>query len=345
MTPRQELDALIDVFAPKIRAAFMAAIADVVDNAILQAVIDAIQNGDPAQAFRALGMSDASMRPLDAMLEEAFETGGVMTGRTFPKYLHTASGKAVFRFNVRNSRAEAYLRDKSSSLITSISEGARINVQTVLQAGMRAGANPRTVALDIVGRIDPSTGKRVGGVIGLSPGQLDWVDSTRTKLETLDNNYFKLELRDKRFDNTVVKAINSGTPLPKEIVDKLTLRYKQNALKYRGDMIGRTEAMQSLNASEYEASLQAVDSGAVSEDAVTREWDSAGDARVRLTHMILNGQRRGLREPFKSPSGVLLMFPGDTSNIGHASPELVAAEVIGCRCRVRTIIDWLADID
>lgn len=339
MTPRQELDALIDTFAPQIRAAFMAAIADVVDNTIINEVIKAIQNGDPAQAFRALGMSDASMLPITKAIEEAFETGGVMTGATFPKYLNTFSGKAVFRFNVRNSRAEAFLRDKSSSLITSITEDARVNVQTVLQAGMREGVNPRTVALDIVGRIDQQTGKRVGGIIGLSQNQVGWVESTRNKLVNLDSSYFKMGLRDKRFDGMVEKAIRTGTPLPKETVDKLVLRYKTKALKWRGDNIGRTEAMQALNAAEYEATLQAVESGATTESAVQREWDDAGDTRVRYTHHKMNKQRVGLHEPFVSPSGARMMHPGDTS-LGAG-----ADEVAGCRCRVRTVIDWSADLD
>jgi hypothetical protein len=243
---------------------------------------------------------------------------------------------------VRNSRAEAWLRDRSSSLVTRLSEDARVNVRNVLRDGMERGVNPRNVALDMVGRIGPN-GKRVGGVIGLNQQQERWVRSARTKLEQLDASYFQMELRDKRFDNTVTRAIRDDKPLPAETIDRLITRYKDNALRYRGEMIARTEAIQSLNRSEWEATKQAVDLGAVDDSAVTRHWDSAGDSRVRWSHRSMDHKYDkdgvGLDEPFVSPSGARMMFPGDVS-LGAGADEVVA-----CRCRVRTRIDWLAQID
>lgn len=338
-TPRQILDALIDQFAPEIRAAFEAAIADIVDNVTLNDVIKAIEDGDIERAFQTLGYSPAAMRPISAAIESAFERGGVATGDTFPKRLNTPNGKAVFRFDVRNSRAEAWLRDKSSTLISRIGDETRANVRTIVTRGMQAGTNPRNVALDIIGRIDRATGKRVGGIVGLTPNQEFWVASARNKLEHLDAGYFKLSLRDKRFDSTVQAAINDGKPLPSDTIDKLITRYKDNALKYRGETIARTEAMQSLNASEYEAIRQAIDMGAINQSNVQRIWDSAGDKRVRDTHRHLDGQSVGFDEPFVSESGARLLYPGDTS-LGAD-----AAEIINCRCRARLKVDWLADLN
>lgn len=340
MTPKQKLDALIDLMAPEIRDAFLLAIQDVVDNAVLADVLKAIEAGDVERAFRALGFSDAAMRPLIAAIETAFETGGVLTGATFPKFLNTTNGRAVFRFDVRNSRAEAWLRDKSSSLITNIDSDIRGNVRDILFEGMKDGRNPRNVALDIIGRIDPQTGKRTGGVVGLTTSQESWVRNTRQKLITLDPRYFNLQLRDKRFDRTVAEAIRIGKPLPQATVDKLIMRYRDNALRHRGEMIGRTEAVQSLNRAEWEATMQAVDLGATKNSNVKRFWDSAGDSRVRFSHDRMDGQKRGLDEPFVSPvSGARMMHPGDIT-LGAG-----AAEVVACRCRVRTKVDWLADLD
>lgn len=335
MTPRQRLDDLINLFVPRIRAAFYAAVENVVDNVILNEVIAAIELGDLDRAFRSLGVSPGALRPLTASLENAFEDGGVMMGATFPRHLDTPGAKIAFHFDVRNRRAEDWLRNQSSTLVTRIENEARNNVRSVLEIGMSEGRNPRNVALDIVGRIDPTTGKRVGGVIGLTENQQFWADSARRKLITLDKDYFTMELRDKRFDRTVAKAIESGKPLPVETVDKLISRYRVNALKFRGDTIARTEAIQSLNRSEWEATKQAVETGAIKESAVQREWDDTGDRRTRYSHRKMNGQRVGIDEPFVSPSGARLMFPGDTS-LGAPG-----AEVIGCRCRVRTVVDWL----
>jgi hypothetical protein len=335
MTPRQRLDNLINLFVPRIRAAFYAAIQNVVDNVILNQVISAIEAGDLERAFRALGVSDAALRPITASLESVFEEGGVATGATFPRYLNTSEMRLAFHFDVRNRRAEEWLRQQSSELVTRISNETRNNVRTSLESGMIEGRNPRNVALDIVGRIDPATGKRTGGVIGLTENQQFWAQSARNRLLTLNDKYFTMELRDKRFDRTVAKAISENKPLPIETVDKLIARYRDNALKFRGDTIARTEAVQSLNRSEWEATKQVVDMGAVSQSAVQREWDDVGDRRTRWSHRQMNGQRVGLDEPFVSPSGASLMFPGDTS-LGAPG-----AEVVNCRCRVRSVIDWL----
>lgn len=339
MTPRQQLDALVDLFIPQIRAAFLAAIQDIVDNVLLSRVVDAIRDGDVEAAFRALGFSDAAMRPLTAAIEHAFEQGGIMAGKTFPKWLNTPAARIVFRFDVRNSRAEGWLREHSSQLITRIEDETRKNVRNVLTVGMQDGRNPRNVALDIIGRIDPATGNRTGGIVGLTENQEYWVRGARRKLVDLNADYFNLSLRDKRFDRTVAAAIRDGKSLPSDVVDKLVMRYKDNALKYRGDMIGRTEAIHSLNRSEWEATKQAVEMGAVKESAVKREWDDVGDRRTRWSHRKMNGQLVGLDEPFVSPSGARMMHPGDTS-LGAPG-----AEVIACRCRVRQKIDWLADLD
>ena len=331
-TLRQQLDALVNLFVRDIRSAFLAAISDVVDNVTLQRVIDAITAGDVDRAFRELGFSQAAMRPLTAAIERAYEQGGVFTVDNFPKKVT----RGIFRFDVRNSRAEAWLRDKSSTLVTRLTDDARQNVRTVITQGMEEGRNPRNVALDIVGRVDPVTKKRTGGIVGLAANQEEWVTNTRRDLLELNDHYFTRELRDKRFDGIVRKAIADGKPLDSATVEKLVGRYRDKALKYRGDMIARTEALQSLNASEYESIRQAVDAGITREQDVQREWDSAGDSRVRWSHRKMDGQRVGLDEPFVTPSGARMRFPGDTS-LGAPGKEIIA-----CRCRAKTVVDWLA---
>lgn len=331
------LEYLIGLYTPEIRDAFLLAIQDIVDEAILAEVIRAIENGEPDKAFEVLGFNQAAMKPLLDAIERSFERGGIMTGENFPKYLRTPSGRAVFRFDMRNSRAEAWLRDKSSMLVRQLSDDARENVRTTLYHGMTEGRNPRSVALDIVGRVDTQSRKRVGGVIGLTTQQESWVSSARRYLNTLDERYFAMKLRDKRFDRIVQRSISLGTPLPKDTIDKLVIAYRNNALRYRGEMIGRTEAIQALNRAQFEAHLQAVDMGALRVQDIVRVWDSAGDNRVRWSHKRLDEQKRiGLDDAFESPSGARMMFPGDTSLGAPAS------EVIACRCRVRLEVDFLA---
>lgn len=338
-TSRQTLDYLIALYTPEIRDVFIATIQDIVDEAIISEMIAAIERGDPEAAFRAIGFSQAALNPLIQVIERAFERGGVYTGSQFPHYLRTPSGLAVFRFDVRNSRAEGWLRDHSAQLVTRLSNEALTATRTTLETGMRDGRNPRNVALDLVGRIDPTTQRRTGGIIGLTPGQVNWVNNTRRDLVNLSDNYFTRELRDKRFDATVRRAIATGQPLSAATIDKLITAYKNNTLRYRGETIGRTEAMQALNRSQHEAYLQAVDTGALRKQDIVRVWDSAGDSRVRWSHKRMDEQKRGIDDAFVSPSGARMMFPGDTS-LGAG-----ADEVVMCRCRVRLEVDFLAQWD
>jgi len=327
----QRLAALIDKFQPRLRAAYLAAVQDIVSTVQLARVVKAIEQGDYVGAFQAIGFNGPALRPLTSMIEQAFEAGGIMVAGTAPR-------NAVFRFDVRNSRAEKWLREQSSSLVTRLSEDTRVAVRNVMTDGMAAGRNPQVIALDLVGRKNLSTGRREGGIVGLSAPQERYVANMRRDLENLDERYFTRGRRDKRFDSIVRKAIKEGKPLGADTVDKLTGRYKDNLLKLRGDTIARTEAISSLNRSEHEALAQAREQGLT--NTVKRAWDSAGDdGKTRESHLIMDGQTVGPDEPFTTPDGFKLMFPGDTS-LG-APPE----ETINCRCRVRTIVDWLQDLD
>ena len=73
MIKRTILEKLIDLFFPQIRAAFLAAIQDVVDSVLLLQVTRAIQEGDPIKAFQVLGMSPAALRLIVTSIEAAYE--------------------------------------------------------------------------------------------------------------------------------------------------------------------------------------------------------------------------------------------------------------------------------
>lgn len=342
---KQLLD-MIDYFTPKVKNAFLAAISDVSDKALLSQVIKAVEMGDPIAAFKSLGFSDAAMRPITKMLEEAFENGGITTGNSFPNYLNTTDGRVVFRFDVRDSRAEKFLREQSAQLVTNIQEDTRIALRNVLTDGMTNGRNPRLIALDIVGRFNPKTEQREGGIIGLTPAYERAVARAKEELRNLNPQYLQRKQRLVSGDDMVQAAIASGKPLSEEDIDRLGTRYANNLLRLRGETIARTEVMHSIHKAEYEALMQAVDDGAVNKAATRRVWDATGDTRTRLSHMMMDGQEVGLDEAFTSPvTGVKLMFPGDTSARNGFNNRLVASECINCRCRVRLKVDWLYDID
>lgn len=323
---------LIDRFTPELQKAFLDAVQGIKDEIQIGAIVDAITRGDTDAAVRAMGIDQAAMRPVTAAIERAYETGGIFTAAQFERPM----GAASFRFDVRNSRAEAWLRDYSSDQVTRITNDQLGQIRDILNRGMQRGINPRDMALDLIGRIDPLTGRRVGGVIGLNGPQQQYLANARRELMDLDPSYFNRTLRDRRFDPTIQKAIQSGTPLTPDQINKITGRYSDNLLQWRGETIARDQALTALNRSADEAVRQLVEVGNVDERDVERIWDATGDNRVRETHREMDGQKVGLNEPFITPNGDRLMYPGDSS-LG-APPE----ETIQCRCRLSIRINYIA---
>ncbi|MEH6697204.1 MAG: phage minor head protein [Brevundimonas sp.] len=332
---------LADRYGPLIADAFIAAVDDLKSLAEIQRITAAIEAGDVEGAIEALRLDPASFDRLLEQVRQGYLEGGRTQAGLFPA--RKPDGTAlIVRFDGRNLRAEAWLRDHSSDLITRIIQDQRLAVRAVLTKGMQAGRNPKRVALDIVGRISRVTGKREGGVLGLSSPQERAVASARAELTSGDpralSEYLTRKRRDERFDRTITKAIRDGKSVPAEAVNKAITAYERRLLQLRGEVIGRTEAMTAIHSGQHEAVLQAVDQGEVAETDVRRVWRTASDARVRDTHRSLDADTAGLREPFVASSGSRMLYPGDTS-LGAPS-----SETIGCRCTVETRIDFLANI-
>jgi hypothetical protein len=197
------------------------------------------------------------------------------------------------------------------------------------------GDNPRTTALDLVGRINAATGKRQGGVIGLTSQQEQWVRNAREELETLDARYLDRALRDQRFDGAVKRAIASGEPLAKADIDKAITQMQNRALKYRADVIARTESIDALRAGQEAAIEQAVELGEVDRQDLTATWDSSGDARTRPQHAAMEGVAAGPDGVFTMPDGSRMRYPGDRSLGAPAS------QVVQCRCRKISRISFI----
>ena len=333
------LEQLYALTIPAIQDVFLEVMQNVVDRAMLDEMVKAIEANDADALFQATGFTPAVLGPILDRIEEAYQRAAEMTVDGWPNRIVTPTGPILFTFNMRSPIVEEELKNFSSMYITRITEEVRQNVRETLERGMIRGDNPRKVALDIVGRLNPVNKKREGGVVGLSQNQTKAADRIRTALEQLDSKYFTYELRDKRFDKYVQKHLDDERPLSKEDVTRLVSSYKQKALKYRGEMIARTESIQAINRGENSSYIQAIEEGILNRNQIKKEWDDVGDRRTRTTHGILGskyGKGNGItfEEPFLSPSGARLLYPGDQS---LGAP---AEEVIHCRCKLRYRVDW-----
>lgn len=208
---------------------------------------------------------------------------------------------------------------------------------------MAAGQNPRSTALEVIGRVNRATGRREGGIIGLTSGQAGYVQNARDELLSGDparmRAYLDRQLRDRRFDTLVLRAIREGRPVSAADVDRIAGRYADRLLAYRGEVIARTETIASTHAGQREGFQQLIDSGRIRASQVRKIWKATGDKRTRDSHMALHGESVGWGEAFISPAtGAPMMHPGDTS-LGARGED-----TIQCRCWMETRVDYLGNV-
>lgn len=336
-TQRQTIDKLLAKYEPEIRKVFLESIEKIKSRVVLKKLIAELEINNINGAIAVLDIDFTDFAQLDNILSQTYNAGGVELADYLPALFDADGARVVIRFNARNIRAEQWLKDRSSNLITNIVNDQKISIRNVLTEGLAKGQNPRTIALDIVGRVEK--GKREGGLIGLTTQQARYVADAREELLNGRNEYFIRLRRDKRFDSTIRTAFKEGRQLDNATVDKITGRYSSSLLKLRGDTIARTEALASLNSAKDEAFQQGLEKTSYSQQDVSKVWRSASDKRVRDSHVSLNGQTvYGLNAAFVSSTGAHLKFPHDSS-LGAG-----AEDIINCRCIVQYKIDFAKNL-
>lgn len=336
---RKELRALIDKLEPSLVEAFNKSIENLQSELVLKRIVDALANRDIEGAISALNIEEAAFSPLRAAYHQIFAAGGEAAAAAIPKAL----ASVVVRFNVANPRAERQIAEMAGVEITRITEDTLQAARNVILKGYAEGQGPNSIGLDLAGRINVKSGRREGGVIGMTTPQSDAALSLRDRLLSGSpsemRKVLEMKLRDKRFDPALLRHIEAGTTPARADVDRMYARYVANAVRLRGETIARTETGRAVHAAAHEAFAQGLEKSGRSGATVVRVWRSARDKRVRDTHAEMDGQRVvGLTRPFISPSGAQMLHPLDTS-MGAG-----AAEIINCRCDEELNIDYSAGL-
>lgn len=339
LSQHERLALLLAEFEPIILQAYFEAVAEIRSKITLRLLIERLERNDIGGTIDVLNIEREAFGPVESAIARAYEGGGISMAEEL-RLRDPEGNRIVFRFGVRNPEAEAWLLSHSAALVTRIVEDQRQGIRTALAEGLARGDNPRRAALDVVGRVNRVTGRREGGIIGLTAPQERFVASAREELLSGDpkalRNYLGRERRDRRFDALVRKAIAEGRALDRATVERMVGRYADRLLDLRGEMLSRTETMIALGKSRDDAMGQAIAAGKVDPAFVTKRWLSAGDDRVRHSHRTLNGDEVGFYASFQSPTGARLRFPGD--------PDVPISETSGCRCTVEYKVDYTAQL-
>lgn len=252
-----------------------------------------------------------------------------------PMLAAPGGGELFFRFDMTNPRAEARIRTEAASRVVGYVDEQIEIARRVIADGFARGEGPQTIATDIAGRINPISGRREGGIVGLSDPQVNYVDSMRMRLLSGDPEEMMkvlgrfdregrwiegtgMTLRDRRFDAAIKRAIaaiakGKPNPLTRAKVDEMTAKYSDRLLKRRAEDIARTETAQGVMLARSEAYQQALDKEGLPAEAVEKTWrHRGGPLHAREAHEALDGKVvTGINSPFFLPDGSVMLHSHD----------------------------------
>lgn len=200
-------------------------------------------------------------------------------------------------------------------LVRQMTDTQRDALRRLLETGSVKGMNPRQTAI------------RMRESLGLTSHQERIVANYRAELESPRPKFNPRKLRDRRFDRSVLRAIETGHPMEPEKIDQMVGRYRERWVKHRAETIARTESLRAVRGGQQGMWESLVQTGQIQPDAVRRFWVYTHDHRTRDWHRStpgLNKEGRAINEPFRTGLGNMLMFPGD--------PAAPGKETINCRC-------------
>lgn len=318
---------LLDRLEPQVRDAFVAAIFSAREGLDVRALQSALEAGDLARAVDLLAMPQGLLFPLDNSLTNAFATGGALVTESARK------AGVVFGFDGRHPQAEAWARQHIGGLITGIADESReavtVAVRDVLERQLVQGIGPRNAALDLVGRVDKATGRRVGGIVGLDGPRAERLRIVGDAMRTPEGVRSLVQGGEVRYkvnratEARILRAYNAGTGVSERDRVLSLKQYGNQLLQQRGETISRTETITALRQGRREGFKQAVEQGKVDAQAVTRTWDATLDKRTRPDHAAMDGEKiDGLDDAWVLPDGSRMMTPGDSS-LGASAGQII----------------------
>lgn len=312
--PPERLDRLVSRFTVRMREAFLRALRSITDEHTLEELIELIEQGRIEEALRRIDEAGESLGNESA---QAFRSAAEDTAR----WLSANALDVVIRFDVPNHRAVAAMQANRLRLIREFTAQQRAVAQAALVLGINQGLNPRDQA------------RLFRNSIGLTTRQLQAVANYRRLLSANgglpSREALQRALRDGRSDRSIERALRDATPLSASQIDSMVDRYQRRFIRYRSEVIARTEALRSVHEGTREMYRQAIDSGRVRRGEIQRTWLTRIDGRQRDSHGALHNTVRGYDETWQGFNGEL-RFPGD--------PSAPASETVQCRCALATRI-------
>lgn len=299
-----ELNQLLDRAEPRIRRKFLQLIAESRDLITIEEIATLIENG---QVLEAMQVMENVAPELHNSLVDLYSEAGLNAAA----FLTDTAGVPV-AFDLLSDSAVTTLRGQRLRLVRELTQQTQAAMVETLQTAIAEGVPPIEQA------------RRIKDTLGLTQRQAQSVNNYRSLLERGSSRALNRELRDRRFDSSIRRAVSGERRLTPQQIQRMVGRYETRMIQHRAQTIALTESQRAIHEGEEELFEQAVKEKKITPEQVLRTWRTAADMRVRDSHTPMNGQQKFMREMFRTGAGNLLRWPGDVNG--------PASETIRCRC-------------
>ena len=304
--------ALLDGMEARVRRRFLRLVRDGSALADLEAIAALIEVGAIEEATLLLAGDIGSS--LSTAIEQAYVAAGLSSAEVLRSQVDT-----LFDFNQANARAVNDLQLTRLRLVREFNVEQVRATNVFLQDAFRRGLAPIEQA------------RALKDSIGLTQYQARIIQNYRGNLERRSIRALQRELRDRRFDSVVQRAIDTDIPLTTAQIDRMVKRYRERWLAFRAQTIAETETLRAASAADEELWRQAIEEGVLPAEALINTWRTSLRATRRPSHIFMEGQVRPFGVAFRSGDGNNLRYPSD--------PSAPASDTIRCQCVVAREID------
>lgn len=306
-TEKSRLERLLAQQKSTIQKAFAHFVVEVKSPKTMRQVRQLLEKNDIGGAMRIV---DQHIVTFGSVIPAAITSAGINEVNAVAAKVGSRAVIAL-NFDPSNERAAALMRGNKLRFVQEFTSNQRAATRQAIATAFAEGQSLQQAA------------NAFKNSIGLTQYQMGAVDNYRALLEKGSVEALRRELRDRRFDPTVLRA--GEDPLTEEQIDRMVDRYRGNMLAARAETIARTEGHTVLGQARREASRQIAQQLGLNERQIARTWRTVKDGRERDSHHAMNGQTvLGMDTPYTTPDGDELLFPGD--------PSAPAKERINCRC-------------
>jgi len=342
----RRLRKLADRYEATLRRQVLAVLDDLVKALSVAEVERALRSGRPLEVERLIRRVPVAFRKAQRTLTEVTVKAAQMS------QVDRAAFTAI------NARAIAAAEQQAARLVTEISQDARTGLQSFITRSVRRGVDVRDMRDPIVrllvrGDLTPRqqaeltrltmglTTKQKQAVATRYGRMLDQIERGQTGriISQSSGAARRRAIAARQAAGTVTETTRTVVFAATNEAEALDAarRYADKLRKYRASTIARTEVQQAAHRGLQAGWEQDLADGTFAEWEVERMWITTQDDWACPICKPMHKQRRGLREPFVTPSGATVMtppaHPACRCSMGLVEKRMTQAQIAALRRR------------